>query len=437
MRAARVLIASLVAIAPLAVAASCSKERLEPTNPGWFEPCVSDVDCAVGACLCGRCSVECDEGSDACSGGPPASACFARGSIAHEELCGSSDEPEALCLPTCANDDDCTDGLTCAVGACLPVPVPRTADAGSDSCTEASCPSVMTPEGRRVFNERALLPPEFHWAPEVIDEETLYTDQGPARDVGYDRVCLPENPCPTLEQVLSEDACIEVIQSCDLIRVAERYGRFMYWYTGYGTAPVAAVRRPQSGDNGGYGRYGTTRELGCATTEITMCSTCGYEHPRCEDLPGVLPAPPPPMPVSGCACESDDQGGARVSLDCFCSLYDCNSRDELRAECAYENEVLGGDDPLTIEAADACGQVWFRTREFAGRQLAYDASGALVGALAYSPGPVTAPCNSVRVSAGVIADCPAAATCICNLSSVAPTAPANTGCETMDWFQAL
>jgi len=433
MRAARSVLALLIGLVPLAASAGCSQERREPTNPGWFVQCESDRDCKVGACLCGRCSVECDEGSSACSDGPPASACFARGSIAHESFCAERDAPAALCLATCALDADCREGLTCALGACLPAARPSSADAGSDACAGDSCPGVQTPLDPRVFNEIALLPPEFHWAPEVIDDETLFTDEGPARDVGYEGVCLPANPCPTLEQVLGEDACMEVIRSCDLIRVAERYGRFMYWYTGYGTPPVAAIRRPQGGN---YGLYGTTRELGCTTTEVTMCSTCGQDRPPCEEVPGGLP-PPAPAPVGGCACESDGEGGARVSLDCFCSIHDCNPLDEVRADCSSEGEILGGNAPLTVEAADACGQLWFWTNEFSGRQLAYDASGALVGAIAFSPGAVTAPCGTIRVSAGVIADCPAAATCECNLAVLDPLRNDEASCDLQDWFQAL
>ncbi|MET0410871.1 MAG: hypothetical protein ABW217_06225 [Polyangiaceae bacterium] len=286
-RAARSLLALIVGLAPLA--ASCSKERKEPANPGWLVQCTSDVDCAVGACLCGRCSVECDGDAGACSAGPPASACFARGSIAHEAFCGDGPAPAALCLATCASDDDCPDALTCAVGACVPAPRTSSADAGSDACASESCPGAQPAVDPRVFNEVSLLPPDFHWAPEVIDEESVYTDDGPANTVDFDVVCRAENPCPTLEQVLSDDACLEIVRGCDLIRVAAS-GSYMYWYTGYGTPPVAAVRKATGAT---FGRFGTTRELYCTTTEITMCSTCGEERPRCDDVPGGLPPPPP------------------------------------------------------------------------------------------------------------------------------------------------
>jgi hypothetical protein len=434
-RPARSLVALLVGLAPLAVAASCGKEGRESTNPGWFAQCTSDVDCTVGACLCGRCSVTCGE-YNACSSGPAGSDCFARGSIAHEALCGDSAAPAALCLATCGNDSDCPAGLTCAVGACLPPHQSPLIDAGSsagkdDACAGKSCSGVQTAEQRRAFNERALLPPEFHWAPEVIGDDEVYTDDGPARVVEYDEVCRPSNPCPTLEQVLADDACLELIKSCDLLRVTDPYGAYMYWYTGYGTPPVAALRNASGAT---YGRFGATRELICTTTEITICSTCGVDRPRCEDVPGGLPPPPAPLPVNGCECESDGQGGARVSLDCFCSIHDCTPLADMRDDCRFDE---GETSTFTHQAADACGQIWFWTNELSGRQLAYDASGALVGAVAFSQGPVTAPCNTVRVSAGVIADCPEAATCDCNLGFVDPPGFEDTACEAREWFQAL
>jgi hypothetical protein len=293
MRVSRSLLALLVGLAPLAVAAGCDKERREPSNPGWFAQCTSAGDCAVGACLCGRCGVECDGEAGACSAGPTGSACFARGSIAHEAFCGERPTPLALCLATCARDDECPGSLTCAVGACVPASDRLVADAGdngaSDACANASCSGVQTAEEWREFNEQALLPPDFHWAPEVMGDDGVYTDDGPARVVDYDVLCSPDNPCPTLEQVLASEVCLEVVQSCDLIRVANR-GSYTYWYTGYGTPPVAGVRKATGAT---FGRFGSTRELVCALPEIiTMCSTCGENRPRCEDVPGGLPPPP-------------------------------------------------------------------------------------------------------------------------------------------------
>lgn len=430
--ATRALLALLVALTPLALAASCSKERREPTNPGWFLQCTNDGDCSVGSCLCGRCAVACNPGG-ACGSGPSPSACFASGSIAFDAFCNDGSVPAALCLASCASDEDCPAGLTCVVGACVPQPRPPVADAGSDACSGQSCPGVQTARDPR-FNERALLPPDFRWEPELIDA-TFVSISGVLADVlVYDAVCPTNDPCPTLEQVLLDDACLDIVSACDLIRVADRRNHYIYWYTGYGTPPVAALRQPGAARTGS---YATTRELGCTMTELTMCSTCGDVQARCEDVPGVLPPPPVPTGVNGCECESDGTGGSRVSLDCFCLIYDCNPLADIRDDCRFdENEVGDAFAPLARKGADACGQIWFRTAEHSGRQLAYDASGILVGAVAYSPGPVTAPCASVRVSAGVIADCPEAATCDCNVP-VFDDPSIDTSCELEDWFQSL
>lgn len=448
MRAARRLLATAIALAPLVIAASCSDERKEPTNPGWFAPCAGDSDCSVGACRCGRCSVACGEFA-ACSAGPPGSACFARGSIAHEAFCGDGLAPAALCLATCARDEDCAEGLTCVVGACVPPPRPPVSDAGSDdhsnsspdACAGESCSGAQTAADRRAFNESALLPPDFYWVPEVVEDDAddaddaddvVYTADGFADRVDYDVLCAPEDPCPALEQVLTDDSCLEIVRSCDLIRVADQLGgSYMYWYTGYGTPPVAAIRN----GSGRAGRFATTRDLSCTTTEVTMCSTCGLLRPRCENVPGSLPEPPAAAPVSGCTCESDGVGSARVSLDCFCSIQDCPSYETLRADCPF-------DDPgpsVTLQAFDVCGSVQFDIREYSGQRLVYDpTTGELVGALAFSQGPVTAPCNTYRVSAGVTPECAQPSPpCGCNARTPGISEVPLPRCEETDWFQAL
>jgi hypothetical protein len=88
-----------------------------------------------------------------------------------------------------------------------------------------------------------------------------------------------------------------------------------------------------------------------------------------------------------------------VSLDCFCGLYPCPSQGELlagwaeSAEASNELSFIGG-------MLDANAQVWLSTARYSGQRYAFDASGALVGAIAFSQGPSTLPCNTNWVAAG-------------------------------------
>jgi hypothetical protein len=424
-------VAFFAGLLALSVAPSCGEDRDAPAaDPGWLAPCDRDADCALGSCLCGHCSVTCDAQPGACSQGPARSACFARGSIAHEALCGESAAPTALCLTTCAGDDDCPGALRCALGACVPERAPLV-DAGMDTCGAEPCPGDVQIGRDPRFNERALLPPDYDWTPEPLADGIAILGNDRVRIRTYADVCPPDDPCPTLEQALGDDACLEIDRACGLTRVAGAY-EGVYWYTSYGTPPVAAMRKESGARSGD---FASTRELGCTSTEITMCTTCGGGAARCEDVPGGIPPAPTPAPVPGCECESDGAGGARVSLECFCSLHDCPSFASLRADCPFDEAATAS---VTVQAADACGQIWFWTHEFSGLQLAYDpASGALIGASAFSPGPVSTPCGGYRVSAGIIAECAAPALCGCNGWSPRFSDVAAPRCEAQQWFQNL
>jgi hypothetical protein len=65
------------------------------SETNWLKTCAVDADCSVGACLCGRCTEECEPGGD-CAGGPPGSQCVAASSAA--SCAFQSTAPTALCL---------------------------------------------------------------------------------------------------------------------------------------------------------------------------------------------------------------------------------------------------------------------------------------------------------------------------------------------------
>lgn len=358
----------------------------------WLAWCEGDADCAVGACVCGVCAAPCATESTSCDAGPPASACFADGSFGHAALCegGSS---AGICLPVCAASTECPEGTTCAAGACLP----------SAAGTPGSGPE---PTGSMQTDVPGTALGEFSqdWLGDFFGQPRLPPDSR-----SYAEACPPDAPCPTLEQLLSMDVCYDARAGCGLLFIGnvDAIAGSAYWYDGFGVPPVAVYNWSDVG--GGLG-LAATRPIDCDAIDV-MCSTCGRDAPGCEDLAGVFPEPPTPAPVPGCACELDGQGGARVSMECFCSIYDCPTYSELALACREEvpRSVLP-----SAASIDACGQVWLSTGAFTEQRLAFDAqTGALIGATAALGGPVTAPCSTYRVTAGAASDCAEVASCGC------------------------
>lgn len=120
-------------------------------------------------------------------------------------------------------------------------------------------------------------------------------------------------------------------------------------------------------------------------------------------------------------------------MDCFCSIYNCPTYSHFSRTCS--GEPSDSDVSYwfaTAAQADACGQVWFSTGEFAGPRYAYAVdSGVLIGATASYDGPVTAPCGTYTVSAGAALDCPETARCDCG-----PEDSITESCDA-EWFGAL
>ena len=185
-------------------------------------------------------------------------------------------------------------------------------------------------------------------------------------------------------------------------------GIYYYWYEGWQQPPVGVGYWSDVGGAGPFAR----RELACSTLETT-CNTCDGLGPRCADVAGGLPpnAPPPPAAPEGCACEVDERGVAHVSLECFCSVYDCPSR-----ASAVEACLLG--DPfhaeLPVALQQGCGGLEVRTA--AARYVFDAASGALRSASAEGFGTPAAPCGAVGVEAGEpVGACDAARSCACGI----------------------
>ena len=109
------------ALAPCACDAGCAEPGAPALDAGWLSRCTSDVECAIGACVCGLCTAACSNESDVCSGVPGAASCFAGGSIARAALCHATTVP-GICLQPCNTSDECGEGFSCALGACLPAP---------------------------------------------------------------------------------------------------------------------------------------------------------------------------------------------------------------------------------------------------------------------------------------------------------------------------
>jgi hypothetical protein len=376
----------------------CSGES-EPLRLGgetnWLAWCESDEQCPVGECVCGVCTAPCTAELPSCAAGPPESACFADGSFGHAALC-SGEASGGICLPVCAASTECPEGTTCAAGACLPSPAESS---GSDPEPTGS---VETDEALAALGQFSQ-----EWLGELFDGRPWPLPRY------VDLVCPPPPAaaaaCPTLEQLLSGDGCLDVRAGCGLIYVGSNagLGGENYWYDSFGSPPVA---RYNWSDVSGEPVVAASRPIDCDAID-SMCSTCGRDAPRCEDLPGVFPEPPTPAPVPGCTCEPDDVGGARVSMDCFCSLYGCPTYAELALACTEE---VPADIPPNAASIDACGQVWLSTGEFMGQRFAFDAeTGVLVGASASRDAPLAAPCGTYRVSAGAASDCAEVARCYC------------------------
>ena len=109
----------------LLLLSACQNPPVEPVvfQPGagsethWLEPCVSDAACDVGQCICRICTVVCDP-STVCNGEAQPARCTAIDSDAAQLQCGA-EIPQAICLPECGPDVECSRGGHCVQGSCV------------------------------------------------------------------------------------------------------------------------------------------------------------------------------------------------------------------------------------------------------------------------------------------------------------------------------
>jgi hypothetical protein len=88
------------------------------SETNWLAVCRTDTDCSIGSCVCGICTLRCDDDTS-CSDGPPQSTCATADSAAIIALCGDA-PPVASCLPECADSNDCAMAGSCVAGHCVP-----------------------------------------------------------------------------------------------------------------------------------------------------------------------------------------------------------------------------------------------------------------------------------------------------------------------------
>ncbi len=96
-----------------AALAACSPEPQAGTQTNWLSSCETDADCGkAGTCVCGKCSLECDDGSECLA----LSGHCAQGSTAALQ-CG--EQSGGLCLAPCTGDGGCSAGEACVDGSCV------------------------------------------------------------------------------------------------------------------------------------------------------------------------------------------------------------------------------------------------------------------------------------------------------------------------------
>jgi glucuronoarabinoxylan endo-1,4-beta-xylanase len=105
------------------IVAACSPTENTPqtgSQTNWLRVCDSSADCGGLECLCGTCTVSCDD--DAACAELPGASCIAASDEGSVALCGGRAAESSLCLPRCA--ETCAEGTSCIAGVCAPSAMP-------------------------------------------------------------------------------------------------------------------------------------------------------------------------------------------------------------------------------------------------------------------------------------------------------------------------
>jgi Leucine-rich repeat (LRR) protein len=83
----------------------------------WLESCAEDGDCAAGQCLCGVCSVPCND-AECGADGPPGARCLEPEHWLGAALCAGRDAAP-MCITACDATGSCGAGFECLDGYCV------------------------------------------------------------------------------------------------------------------------------------------------------------------------------------------------------------------------------------------------------------------------------------------------------------------------------
>lgn len=142
----RVLAPMLVVMALMGCAEDTKPDPTISSETHWLQACQDEGACGPDAdCVCGLCTVTCDEDVTVCSGLDEAPHCVDASHAASTALCeGYRDATQntSVCLPDCSADADCTTRgmhLLCVDGHCTTNTMHRACDMATPCPSNAEC----------------------------------------------------------------------------------------------------------------------------------------------------------------------------------------------------------------------------------------------------------------------------------------------------------
>lgn len=152
-------------------AAACGpSEENVGTQTNWLRSCQSSADCGDLRCLCGVCTLRCEDDDLVCSDFPGAS-CVPADDAGATALCGGSrPRPPGLCLAECPAEG-CAKGTSCVAGVCTPTLEPNA--------------QVMVDETRRFQTFAGVGSAVAYWTDELVQHprkqelfDAMFSDTG-------------------------------------------------------------------------------------------------------------------------------------------------------------------------------------------------------------------------------------------------------------------